>query len=71
MQKFITLINCKVLYRCNGSLNLLKNNYMRQKQKNLVVVLTIIITIWPFVTCANCMLMFLIIILLLFYIMMI
>jgi len=44
---------------------------MRQKQKNLVVVLTIIITIWPFVTCANCMLMFLIIILLLFYIMMI
>ena len=29
------LINCKVFYRCNGSNNLLKFNYMYQKQKNL------------------------------------
>lgn len=43
---------------------------MSQKLKNLVVVLTFIIAIWPFVTSANCMLMFLIIMLLLFYILM-
>ena len=62
------LINCIVFYRCNGSNNLLKSNYMYQKQKKLMAGIAIIITIWPFVTCANCMLMFLIIMLLLFYI---
>ena len=41
---------------------------MRKNQNKIMAGVALTVAIWPFVTCANCMLMFLIIILLLLYI---
>jgi len=60
------LINCKVFYRCNGSINLYKIQFMFEMQTIFLAKLTLVVGIWQYVACKNCKLMFLIIVLLLF-----
>lgn len=43
------LINCKVFYRCNGSNNLLKIQFMFEMQTIFLAKLTLVVGIWQYV----------------------